>query len=78
MLCFAPFVFVCVVAEEEEFLVVVSVAATLTEGLPLLTEYPAHLKHRSQISNNQDHNPQETLILKNITGIYQQYRHFHY
>lgn len=40
---FAPSVFVRVVAEEEEFLVVVIVATTLTEGLFLLTEYPAHL-----------------------------------
>lgn len=49
---FAPSVFVRVVAEEEEFLVVVIVATTLTEGLFLLTEYPAHLNNSRDNEND--------------------------
>lgn len=54
LLSSAPSVFVRVVAEEEEFLVVVIVATTLTEGLFLLTEYPAHLNTPNNSSDNEN------------------------
>lgn len=59
LLSFAPSVFVRVVAEEEEFLVVVIVATTLTEGLFLLTEYPAHLN----TPNNSRHNENDVCFI---------------